>query len=960
MLGAQLPMKQSHSPNLSWIWTSAAIPPRNAFVRFRRVIPGASGRLAIRISADARYWLYVNGEYVGAGPVRSWPGHWKFDEYEVPAAPARGRNVVAVLVNHLGEGNFQYFSSPPGLWAEIRHSGGSGNGPRMAATDASWRCSPSAAQASAVPRISVQQGFEEQFDARRDEAWTAPGYDDSRWPRAKRIAPPHGKLEPRGIPHLTREPALPQRILRAEKIRPASQNWTLSVKPYFAPGDASSNCCYAKGFLFSQVWSRTAQTVAFIRPHYHSSGFKVNGAAMPAIETGMITPLQRQSVRLRAGWNQLLFPYPGLAAAADGSLSATPTHMPQFVLTVSAKRPLRWAARGKAGGSPWAFVGPYGFNAGERKAISENRDFPHVVLPTSHPSADAAAFTALYTRGQLGAGVLRAPFFQEIAPAHVITADIAAAAMADEVVGPHPVENPTALLSDNAEWAVLPPAPDGSDVRLLIDFGRELVGHHVFEVDAAEGTMIDFHNFEFIQVDGTENYGDGMNNSLRYICRGGRQAYRSFLRRGFQYSWLIARNLRQPLRVRQVSVEFSTYPQARRGSFACSDALLNRIWETGAHTLRCCSEDTYTDCPTYEQTHWVGDAANEALVDWVVNGDSRLWFRCLEQTGQSLELSPVTLSNVPSSWLNVLPAWSCLWMRSCSEYLLWTGDYAGAAKLLPWVERNVDGIEKHLNAQGLFEIRAWNMFDWADMDTPDNGVVTHNNCFVVLALKECARLADWLGKKPAARRFRALAASLTVAINRRLWVEKRRAYVDCIHADGTFSQVYSQQTQTVALMAGVATGARERRCREIVHQPPKGFVKAGSPFFEFFLLEVLAGEGRAKEFLDVIRKDWGFMIEQGATTFWEMWSIKSARLTRSHCHGWSAAPTFFLSAETLGVRPTKPGFAECVVAPQLGDLAFLRGAVPTPHGLITVSCERQGGKVRTTVQLPPGVRQRPS
>ncbi len=331
--------------------------------------------------------------------------------------------------------------------------------------------------------------------------------------------------------------------------------------------------------------------------------------------------------------------------------------------------------------------------------------------------------------------------------------------MADEVVGAHAVKNPDALLSDNAAWAELAPAGGGCDVRLLIDFGREVVGHHRFEIEAAEGTVIDFHNFEFIQVDGAENYADGMNNSLRYTCRGGRQAFRSLQRRGFQYSWLIARRLKQPLRVRLVSVEFATYPQARRGSFTCSDALLNAIWDTGAHTLRCCSEDTYTDCPTYEQTHWVGDAANEALVDWVINGDSRLWFRCLEQTGQSLERSSLTLSNVPSAWTNVLPAWSFLWMRSCSDYLLWTGDTAGAAKLLRWVERNVDGIEKHLNAQGLFEIQAWNMFDWADMDTPDRGIVTHQNCFAVLALKDCARLAGWLGKKAVARRFLALAAS---------------------------------------------------------------------------------------------------------------------------------------------------------------------------------------------------------
>ena len=39
-----------------------------------------------------------------------------------------------------------------------------------------------------------------------------------------------------------------------------------------------------------------------------------------------------------------------------------------------------------------------------------------------------------------------------------------------------------------------------------------------------------------------------------------------------------------------------------RGMFRCSDSRLNQIWDFSAYTLRMCSEDTFTDCPTYEQT----------------------------------------------------------------------------------------------------------------------------------------------------------------------------------------------------------------------------------------------------------------------------------------------------------------------------------------------------------------------
>lgn len=132
-------------------------------------------------------------------------------------------------------------------------------------------------------------------------------------------------------------------------------------------------------------------------------------------------------------------------------------------------------------------------------------------------------------------------------------------------------------------------------------------------------------------------------------------------------------------------------------------------------------------------------------------------------------------------------------------------------------------------------------------------------------------------------------------------------------------------------------------------------MKAGSPFFEFFLLEALMREGQDQAFLDVIRRDWGFMIHEGATTFWEMWSRTDGRLTRGFCHGWSAAPTYFLSTYVLGVMPLAPGFARVAVAPHPGDLAWCRGTVPTPHGPVSVAWRRSAGAMTIDVTAPEAV-----
>lgn len=924
------------------------LPPRNAFLRFRNSFSIKTAVSAtLRISADSRYWLWLNGDYLGSGPVRSWPGHWKFDEYKIPFD--QGKNTLAVLVNHLGTGNFQYIPAEPGLWLQLDANDS------IPDIRGAWKCSESRAMLSKVPRISAPLGFEEQFDSRFNEPWQQIAFDDCRWPDAVATAPPHPSLEPSGIPHLTREETWPRRIVKIEKLSPPLESWTLDIRRLLLPEDCGSQKLILRGFLYSQIWTSKAQEIELFRPHHHRGEFKLNGTTIGGSE-GSSQATEPQIARLKRGWNRLVIPYPDTNPQKCGYV-----HLAQFVLTIRASLPLTWSATRKKGGPAWLFVGPFHLTDSQHAAVRANVDYPRLSFaePT-HVDASPEAFERLYSDAARTIDFSRLPYAIPFNDDCVIASDAFALAWGDKALGPYAIENAEALLSGNAEWAEIPKPSHGSAIRILLDFGREVVGSHLFEIDASEGTIVDFFNFEFIQPDGRENYSEGMNNSLRYICREGRQGFRSLQRRGFQYSYLIIRNMRAHVRVRSVSVDFITYPQARRGRFESSDTLLNQIWEVGAHTLRCCAEDTYTDCPTYEQTHWVGDARNEALVDWVVNGDSRLWFRCLEQTGQSLELdcNPITASQVPSSWPNLLPSWSFLWMRSCSEYLLWTGDYQGAEILMKWVARNVDGIENRINSLNLFELQAWNMFDWAAMDTPAQGIITHLNCFAVQALHDCAKMAHWLDERQAVIRFKKLAGKIATAINTHLWDEKEGAYIDCIRADGEKSPIFSQQTATAALISGIAKGKREKLCRRIIHAAPKKFVKAGSPFFEFFLLEVLKTENREVAFLDVIRRDWGFMIEQGASTFWEMWSLRDGRLTRSHCHGWSSAPTFFLSSTVLGVEPTKPGFAEVRIAPKLGDLRFARGTMPTPYGPIEVAARRVGKQVKVSCKLPDDVRLR--
>src|SRR6185437_15415514 len=72
--------------------------------------------------------------------------------------------------------------------------------------------------------------------------------------------------------------------------------------------------------------------------------------------------------------------------------------------------------------------------------------------------------------------------------------------------------------------------------------------------------------------------------------------------------------------------------------------------------------------------------------------------------------------------------------------------------------------------------------------------------------------------------------------------------------------------------------------------------------------------------------------------------------------GWSAGATNFLTERVLGVRSTGPGFATVDIQPDLGDLQWASGVVPTPHGPLSVRCRRDGARLVLDADIPTGVR----
>ncbi|WP_240633011.1 family 78 glycoside hydrolase catalytic domain [Paenibacillus montanisoli] len=916
----------------SWIWDSGEESPRNAWRCFRKTFDyrqiDGNREAKVKLTADTRYVLYVNGTQVGRGPVRSWPFELAYDEYDIGHLLQNGAaNTIAVLVVHAGIATFQSLRERGGLLLQLE----TGSGAVIERTDASWKTSVHLAYDASSSRISCQLPFTERYDARSwSDAWTEASFDDSAWEQATAIGSagmaPWTSLVPRSIPYLTEEPVYPARVEELSFVRPVPWSAVFDVRTMLVPDSVN----HANPITFVAMM---ASVLTLSEPCTFTIGSVDDGRIPFRVRIGGKwyadgdlsgeKPNAFLELQLTAGEHLLLIDLTG------GS------HGHGYHLGISCDAPFELRSpiadsAEPANAVPFAIIGPFD--------SAEHIDHqPAVSLAVEQPLYEA--IKQIDTADQLSE---YAEWVKPIPEQLVHFSDVYSQTAWRIVDKPQPV--PAQLqhaVVAGADAGVIPVHAE-LDTEILIDFGRELSGYLAFTIEAAEGTIIDGYGFEYMR-DGWRQYTFELDNTFRYTCREGWQSYVSVVRRGFRYLALTVRGASRPVKLYDIKLLQSSYPVANVGTFHSSNAKLNEIWRISRDTTRLCMEDTFVDCPAFEQTYWVGDARNASLINYYAFGSAEIVERCLRLVPGSAFQSPLFGDQVPSGWSSVIPNWTFFWVSACLEHYQFTGNGSFANEMWPHVRFTLEHYLQKLDNRGLLNMRGWNLLDWAPFEQPGDGVVAPQNMFLVKALRDAAQLADAAGEHAIGEAFAERAAPLRNAINDGLWDESRQAYLDCIHADGRPSSTLSMQTQVVACLCGIPTEERAQVLQRYIVEPPADFVQIGSPFMSFFYHEALVKLGMQDTLAADILQQYGVMVDQGATSVWEVYpssniTINAKMLTRSHCHAWSAGPVYFLGSEVLGVRGLTPGWTKVAVAPKPVGLEWARGTVPLPgSGRIDVS-----------------------
>ncbi len=917
-----------------WIWRRLEGAAYNDIIIAEKEFELKTGMAdaMIRISADSFYRLFVNGKWVNDGPCRGWPEHYYYDQIDITDYLRPGANQIRIIACHYGIGHFHGVPRQPGLLAQINIEYTDGTLASVI-TDPGWQVAPAEGWSRNTPKISCQMAPAEYYDARLEQALK---FEDAQVV-SKTKDGPWKNIQQRDVQLLTKLPVAFQSYV-AGNILERSDDSRIYCLPWarlLYPGLVQANRMLMPAFALATVIEAETNIEFQIEiVDYRDGRYFTYVDGKPF----------RGTVSLAAG-RHLLFITHGLDL----------NHTTDIVLNVHA--------------SEYHFVNPYDTASENGWALLEFPQFKanNNDLNWRQPLDDYAEIMAAYRKEMQRLGAIHAEVEFCQATAEKIKKLNAEQMFAQDSYfrfinrkqlrpADSQLLQPENLLAGGRGQLQVMPA-DAGDPELIYDLGQQNIGYYSFELEAPAGVEIDIYAVEYISPEGLVQYPGDHRNGMTYITREGKNVFTSLKRRSGRYVFMRFCNLSEPLVIKRFELIESTYPVEFLGSFECADESLNKIWNISAHTLKLCMEDTFTDCPLYEQTFWVGDARNESLFAYGVFGATDIARRCIRLAAQSLERYPIVGCQVPSSWDCLLPAWSFIWGISIWDYYWYTKDVDFVEEMWTSILKNLHGARNFINSDGLFSADFWNLFDWAGIDQ-EQDTVLHNSMFMVGAIDAALKCAQILGREKELDDLLKLKKELKNTLNS-YWLADEQAYPDSIHENGTISNSVSQHTSFLALLYDIAPPDKVQALLKNVLQPSQKTVKVGSPFAILYMYEMLEKFDREDSIIQSIYDSYLPMIQAGATTVWE--SFASGTLahgefpTRSHCHAWSSAPVYFLNRIVLGIRPTSPGGQAFEISPYIKDLDWAKGSYATAKGVLEVSWRKKGNTLEVNWNGPAGI-----
>lgn len=509
----------------------------------------------------------------------------------------------------------------------------------------------------------------------------------------------------------------------------------------------------------------------------------------------------------------------------------------------------------------------------------------------------------------------------------------------------------------------------------VFDLGQNISGWCRIQVRGQAGMKVILRHAELLYPDGTinpENLRSAEATDL-YILKGeGLETYEPrFTYHGFRY---VQVETDPPDAIENGALQLETLEGRlvhtafeQRGHFACSNPLLNRIHEASVWGFRTNFHSIPTDCPQRDERQgWMGDAHIASLTGLYNFAAERAYRKFLRDIADELGEDGSLPDTVPHVWGSRPgdPMWTAAYPVIQHALLRFVGDYPEKNKHHRGIDKHIEFLANLIGEDGLLHLCHYG--DWVAVEegTPKSLVAS---CALMLVIQE-----RYMSRRKAEnqRRFDSPPIGFNWGLRMRLgeqplWRNMAHQIREHFyHPEGGYFDGNTQTANLLPIYLGVFRENQEEEQRALAaltesiktrynEHLATGFVGTR------YLLDMLTlngyGDLAYKIATQTTYPSWGYMLENGATTIWELWKYETGPGMNSHNHPAFGCIDGWLYQFVAGIEPRlHEGLIRYLVNP-IGDLQWAEASVRLRIGEASIRWERSDDRLVCQLKIPYGV-----
>ena len=504
--------------------------------------------------------------------------------------------------------------------------------------------------------------------------------------------------------------------------------------------------------------------------------------------------------------------------------------------------------------------------------------------------------------------------------------------------------------------------------KYVLDMGQNMVGWIKLKVNGEKGTMVKLRFAEIVNEKNeivTDNLRDARSTDVYTLKGEGNEEWEpTFVYHGFRYVEVTGYPGKPELNNFEGEVVYNDINTT--GTFNCSNLLLNQVYKNAWWGINGNYKGVPVDCPQRnEREPWLGDRAVGCYGESFLFGNENLYAKWLNDICLTQKIDGSICDVAPAYW------------KYYSDNMTWPGTFLMVADMLytqygyeRGIVENYSAMKKWLEYMkerymtNDYIVTKDSYGDWceppvtiedgmgktANVKYPSSLISTAYYYHFMQLMQKFAVISE---NTKDINGYKQLAEKIKTGFNKKY-----------LNKSGAFYGENKLTENILPLYFGIVPADKQKdvfnAVTETIEKKNNGHLSTGLIGVQW-LMRTLTENGRAdlayKMATNTTYPSWGYMVENGATTIWELWNGNTAAPDmNSYNHVMMLGDLLIWYYENLaGIKsnPDYPGFRELIMKPEIiTGLDSVSASYNSNYGLIKSEWKKVGHNFTWQIEIP--------